>query len=350
MRLNHVAIIGAGLVGRVLALSLLKRQPDIRIDFYDTDTDLCGSSSCGHAAGGMVAPWSELATNEPALYAMGLKSLALWPQLLQCLPQQSPIFQQHGTLIVAHPGDGNDLDFLAARIKQHSGDDNAIDKQHLALLEPQLRSEKFYQRALYFSAEAHIQVEQFYQQSNQFFTDNKSIHYQTIANDDFPQSDNYDHLFDSRGLGARKAVTNLFGVRGEAIIVHAPAVTLNRCLRLVHPRHAIYIIPRGNHHYYVGATTIDSDDDSPISVKSLLDLTSTLYFIHEGFAEARLVNTISHCRPTLPGALPQIERDGNISRINGFYRHGYLLAPAICQHLLQQFPINKNYPLEATLP
>ena len=52
----RVAIIGSGLVGRILAITLLESFADIRIDLYDKSTDFSGKSSCGYAAAGMVAP------------------------------------------------------------------------------------------------------------------------------------------------------------------------------------------------------------------------------------------------------------------------------------------------------
>ena len=39
---------------------------------------------------------------------------------------------------------------------------------------------------------------------------------------------------------------------------------------------------------------------------------------------------VTQCRPTLPDNLPEIRWDGErLIRINGLYRHGYLMGPAV---------------------
>ncbi|HFD14542.1 MAG TPA: FAD-dependent oxidoreductase, partial [Epsilonproteobacteria bacterium] len=51
-------------------------------------------------------------------------------------------------------------------------------------------------------------------------------------------------------------------------------------------------------------------------------------------AEARIVNMVTNCRPTLRDNLPAITQDKRLTRINGLYRHGYLLAPAVVEEAL----------------
>ncbi len=77
---------------------------------------------------------------------------------------------------------------------------------------------------------------------------------------------------DCRGLGAQSDLKQLRGVRGELIAVEARGVKLNRPIRLMHPRHPIYIVPRENNHFLVGATSIESDDMRPLTVQSALEL------------------------------------------------------------------------------
>src|SRR4030095_2253162 len=77
-----------------------------------------------------------------------------------------------------------------------------------------------------------------------------------------------DRVFDCRGLGARPQWPALRGVRGEVIRVHAPDVLLRRPTRLVHPRYPLYIAPKPEGVFVIGATEIESDDRSPASVRS----------------------------------------------------------------------------------
>ena len=104
----------------------------------------------------------------------------------------------------------------------------------------------------------------------------------------------------------------------------------------MHPRYRIYIVPRPNHRYVVGATEIESEDQSNMSVRSSLELLSAVYSVHPGFGEARIANTLTNCRPALGDNLPRIETETGLTRINGLYRHGYLLAPATVETALQK--------------
>jgi glycine oxidase len=105
---------------------------------------------------------------------------------------------------------------------------------------------------------------------------------------------------------------------------------------MLHPRYKIYIVPRANNRYVIGATEIESEDKSDVSVRSSLELLSAVYSMHTGFAEARIVRMLTNCRPTLKDNLPKVEQGEKLTRINGLYRHGYLLAPAIVEKALNE--------------
>jgi glycine oxidase len=147
--------------------------------------------------------------------------------------------------------------------------------------------------------------------------------------DDFvPTSD--ERVVDCRGLGARPNWPALRGVRGEVIRVHAPEVAMTRPVRLVHPRYPLYIAPKPEGVFVIGATEIESADLSPASVRSTLELLSAAYAVHSGFAEARILEIATQCRPTLPDNLPAIrEPRPRVLQINGLYRHGFMIAPAM---------------------
>ncbi|MCE1249115.1 MAG: FAD-binding oxidoreductase, partial [Comamonadaceae bacterium] len=145
-----------------------------------------------------------------------------------------------------------------------------------------------------------------------------------------------DWLLDCRGLGARAQWRELRGVRGEVLRIHAPEVTLARPTRLVHPRYSIYIAPKQDHLFVIGATEIESDDRSPMSVRSALELLSAVYTVHSGFAEGRILEMNTQCRPTLPDNLPAIRMpQPRVMEINGMYRHGFMQAPALHDAALQ---------------
>lgn len=143
-------------------------------------------------------------------------------------------------------------------------------------------------------------------------------------------------MIDARGLGARTEWKSLRGIRGEVVRVYAPEVTLQRPTRLVHPRYPLYIAPKENHLFVIGATEIESDDMSPASLRSVMELLSALYTVHSGFAEARILEIATQCRPTLPDNLPAVRwLSERVLQVNGLYRHGYMISPAMLDVTLQ---------------
>jgi glycine oxidase len=98
----------------------------------------------------------------------------------------------------------------------------------------------------------------------------------------------------------------------------------------MHPRWPLYVIPREDNHFMIGATSIESEDNR-VSVRSALELLSAAYALHPAFGEARIVEIGAGLRPALPDNLPRIAIDGNRIAVNGLYRHGFLLAPALAE-------------------
>src|SRR6201999_778056 len=127
------------------------------------------------------------------------------------------------------------------------------------------------------------------------------------------------------GLGARDQQRELRGVKGEMILIETSEVQLSRPVRIIHPRWPLYVIPREDNVFMLGATSIESEDDR-VSVRSALELLTAAYVVHPAFAEARIVEMGTGLRPALPDNLPRIAIDKNTISVNGLYRHGFLLA------------------------
>ena len=140
-------------------------------------------------------------------------------------------------------------------------------------------------------------------------------------------------IIDCRGMTAADDLETLRGVRGERVIVHAPDVTLSRPVRLLHPRHPLYVVPWPGHRFMIGATVIESDDDGPATVRSALELLGNAYALHTGFGEAQIIEFGAGLRPAFPDNVPRVFRanKGRIIRVNGAYRHGFLLAPVLAE-------------------
>lgn len=141
----------------------------------------------------------------------------------------------------------------------------------------------------------------------------------------------FDRVVDCTGASAIDQAADLRGVRGEMLMLETSDVGLSRPVRLLHPRIPLYLVPRGDRRFMVGATMIETDDPGPISARSLMELMNAAYTLHPAFGEARVIETGAGVRPAYPDNLPRFEIDGSTIRINGFYRHGFLLAPSIAR-------------------
>src|SRR5258708_8605053 len=107
-------------------------------------------------------------------------------------------------------------------------------------------------------------------------------------------------------------------------------------LRILDSRYPVYIVPRPEGKLVVGATSIESDDRSAISVRGVLELLTSAYSILPALAEARILEFNTQVRPALPNNLPaiQFDHEQKVLRINGLYRHGFLLTPTIVEEVL----------------
>lgn len=334
-----IAIVGFGLMGRVLALSLLQKIADINLTVFDKEP-LLNSNCCGYAGAGMVCPYTELMTNEPTLYQQGRQSAVLWQKILKPLKQEQLIWQPCGSLLLAHQLDHADFSCEVKKIFSHMNEvptDYILTQDSLQAVEPELNYSKLYHTGLKFNEEGLIHPGRFFKATATYFLNCAAVNYQQqqlSINNILQLKAQYDWVIDSRGLGAQDVDHHLLGVRGEAMLVQADQVNISHIIRLFHPQKTIYIAPHGNRQYYLGATSIYSRDNSAISLKSLLELGTAAYAIHSGFAEARLVRTVTALRPSYQNGLPKIERSDNLWRINGLYRHGYLLSPVLAKQLV----------------
>jgi glycine oxidase len=365
----NIAIVGAGLVGRVVALNLLK-EGNHTITIFDKDSKE-GINSAGFTAAGMLAPFAELETAESIIFDYGKRSIELWQPLLKEVGVYDG-FSQKGTIITAHPQDVTELEHFIGTLQskiEEAKEIKMLNSSQLTQIEPELGQ---HAKSFFLKDEGQIDSQRFIAFSSNYFdmrpevtwrefTEVKTIKVKEVHLEN--SIEKFDWVFDARGLGAKEHFSDLRGVRGEVIWVESKEIDITRPTRLLHPRYKIYIVPRGNgcegidleyckeckisqtpnsKRYIIGASEIESEDMSPISVRSNLELLSALYTVHPQFGEARVVNTETNCRPAFKDNLPRIENEEGLTRINGLYRHGYLLAPAVVEKALNEGIFNKN--------
>jgi glycine oxidase len=131
-------------------------------------------------------------------------------------------------------------------------------------------------------------------------------------------------------------ICNVRGVRGEVVWLHCPGHGLTRPARLLHPRHRVYMVPRPGDLLLIGASEIETEDRSRASLRSVVELLAAAYSVLPPLAEARILRLDANLRPALPDNNPRVESDGPLLRINGLFRHGWLLAPALADQALRQ--------------
>jgi glycine oxidase len=337
---KRFAIVGAGLMGRLLALALAKRGA--KVDLFDRG-DANGNNSAARVAAAMLAPLAESAITEDSVVRMGIYSLHRWKALIKEF--SSPVFfQQDGTLILWHRQDTAEAERFISHLEKNCLHNSQLiapkrlNEQQLGDLEPCV-IDRFTQ-GLYLPKEGQLDNRQLLDALLvELKTFGVQCHWHTevdprILRIDFP----YQYVIDCRGNGAKVAwssnINTLRAVRGEVIRLYAPEVKLRRPTRLIHPRYPIYIAPKENDVYVVGATEIESEDLSQMSVRSAMELLSAVYTVHSGFAEARILEMATQCRPTLKNNLPEIlinKEKGlpDLMMINGLYRHGFMISPAV---------------------
>ncbi|MET0544172.1 MAG: FAD-dependent oxidoreductase [Variovorax sp.] len=331
-------VLGAGLMGRLVALALAQRGCEVALfDAHGAEAD----GAAARVAAAMLAPLAESTVAPASVVRMGQHGLTRWPQLLATL--SAPVFfQREGTVVLWHRQDAAEAARFAgvlARTVQEVPELPAmqrLDGAGIAALEPAL-GQRFAQ-GLWLPGEGQLDNRQLLAALLATLQSMPNVQlnwHSPHAPEDFAP-DAAERVIDCRGLGARPQWQALRGVRGEVIRVHAPEVNLVRPTRLVHPRYPLYIAPKPDGVFVIGATEIESDDMSPASVRSTLELLSAAYTVHSGFAEARILEIGTQCRPTLPDNLPAIRPLGpRTLQINGLYRHGFLIAPALLDQAMQ---------------
>ena len=295
-------ILGGGVVGLAVAAELIGRGVQVSL----TDPKGApGPHACSWWAGGMLAPDCEGFSAEEPVVRLGREAADWWEG-------QGAEVTRKGSIVVALGRDKRELDLFARRTASH----RPLTRQTLAALEPDL--DQRFDRALHMTDEAHLDPR-------------KTLLGLRARLEPLLAPEPASPVIDCRGLAAQDKLPALRGVKGEMVVLHAPEIRISRPVRLLHPRVPLYIVPRGDGHYMLGATQIESEDRGRATVRSVLELLSAAYALHPGFGEAAIVEIGVDARPAFPDNLPRIGPLGDGLYVNRLFRHGFLLAPALAR-------------------
>jgi glycine oxidase len=151
-------------------------------------------------------------------------------------------------------------------------------------------------------------------------------------------------VIDCRGLAARDVLPDLRGVRGEMLLLRSRELALSRPVRLLHPRWPVYVVPRGDGVFMVGATMIESDATGGVSARSMQELLAAAQAVHPAFGEAEVLELAAQVRPAFADNLPRLRWRGGRCYVNGLYRHGFLLAPALAAMAAEALLAGRHFP------
>lgn len=346
----RIGVAGAGLLGRLLAFQLRQAGHDVHV--FDPAPHAEAHVAAGWTAAGMLSPVAELECADEGVFRLGLRTIELWPQLLRQL--EVPVdCAFDGSLLLAHRGDEGAarrvVDLLAAkagaldaRVSGNGGDEGIgprlLSPAALRELEPSVQGPA---HAWLLPHEGRIHTIQA-MQALAACAQGVHWHWGCSVQQALPGllvtdrgEQRFDRVFDVRGTGARPQLP-VRGVRGEIFWLQAPGLPLRRPLRLLHPRYRVYLVPRAPDLVVVGASEIESEDRSPVSLRSTVELLAAAHSVIPELAEARIVHTETNLRPALPDNLPRLETQDGLTRINGLFRHGWLIAPALVEQALQE--------------
>ena len=304
-----ILVKGAGVAGLALAHQLMQ-QGGAQITVCDVRPQIGGGASW--FAGGMLAPFCERQSAPELVFELGCQAADWWAA---AVPDS---VLRHGTLVLTMARDSGELKRVATKTIGYEW----LDSAGVEALEPDLGSR--FKRGLYYDGEAHLDPRRTLTVLCEKLLANGVTFQFNTDGDGLP---GFDYVCDCSG--SKAVQSGLRGVRGEMLILHAPDVTLSRPVRLLHPRIPLYIVPREDHHFMIGATMIESNHDGPVTARSLMELLNAAYSVHPGFGEAAVIETGVGIRPAYVDNLPRVHQNGSNISINGFYRHGFLLAPAL---------------------
>jgi|SRR3990167_4193808 len=334
------AVVGAGIMGRLLALSLI--NTGYQVSIFDKHDD-SGIGSCSMMAAGLLTPITELDKSEIIIYELGMVALTQhWPTILKVL-EEEVYFQHTGSIVVAHPKDNAEMSHLISLISTKLKMDSVFQKLNQSTLTQHESHLAKFNHAYYFPQEGHIDSQQMMAALKKWLYAKQIEWYQHVHVDtirpgmiEYNQTSmKFDIVFDCRGLGAKSIFSDLYGIRGELIRLHAPDVSITRPIRFLHPRYGLYLVPRPHSIYLIGASEILSEDTRAISVRTALELLTAAYYLHPGFAEASILDMLTQCRPTLANHLPKVKYTDGLIAVNGLYRNGFLLAPTLVADIMQ---------------
>jgi len=310
----RVRILGAGIIGLSCADALLRRGHDVTV------LDPAPGRGASYAAAGMLGPAAEAWYGEPALLALGARSLAAWPEYAARLGVP---MEARGTLLVGRDhGDLQQVERQASLLESHGVSAELLDSRAVVGLEP-LVSPRVVGGVL--------------------LTDERSVDPRSVvaallsslgdrvacASGSAPRDPSYDVTVVATGARLPEPWAWLTrGVRGEVVRVRTddlPAYTVRGWVR----GEPVYVVPRSSGEVVIGATSEEHDGEPVVSVEGVARLLEAARELVPSLGRATFAEAIARNRPGTPDNLPLVGPTSveGVVLAAGHHRNGVLLAP-----------------------
>lgn len=289
----------------------------------------------------MLTPDCEGESAPASVATQGVKAAEWWARRV-------PSAQRNGSLVVAPPRDSAEIERFAQRTQAYE----RVDEARIAALEPDLAGR--FRRGRFHPKEGHVDPREAMAALLERLVAGAAkvrfgVEYPPAAATAVaevadlgakPGTAEINDLgyktavIDCRGFAAH--LPDLRPVRGETILVRTSEISLQRPVRMLHPRVPLYVVPRENNVFMIGATMIESAEASGVSVRLALELPGAAYALHPAFGEAEVLEMSAALRSAYPDNEPRIfAKEGRIY-VNGFHRHGFLLAPWFAERAVER--------------
>lgn len=350
--MGRLAVVGAGAIGLAAA------RAGARSGWQVTVFDPAPGSGASRVAGGMLAPVTEAWPGEEDLLALGLDSVARWPEYARELSAEAGTgagMHPEGTVVAATgPGDRDELSALAGHLETLGRPVQRMTGRELRRMEPALGPDvrgglsapddpSVDNRALLGAlraacTRAGVAV---VERSVAAVADDgdrvTGVH--LAAADAAPATRvDADAVLVAAGAWSSRLHPALDGlvrpVKGEILRLTRRAGALpppSRTVRALVDGRPVYAVPRPGpgHDLVVGATTAENGFDTDVTVGGIRDLLRDAERVLPGIAEYALTEAAAGLRPGSRDNLPLIGRTGpdGLLVATGHGRNGMLLVP-----------------------
>jgi glycine oxidase len=340
-----VLIIGGGIIG--LSIGWQLQRKNIATMLLDGSTGI----STSHVAAGMLAPYSEANLNHPEWLNLAKASLALFPQFLSELSDDSGMhiaLEQSGTLLVAT--DYDDVQWLKQKYLQKKNQNietTLLSKEAAHELEPLLSSR--ISQALWIKEEAQIDNRALLSALKTAYMQKGGLYLAPLSVTSILREG-------KRVVGVECSEGQIY--RAEKVIVCAGAYSQHfgaavrpekgEILTLKSPyplRHMIrsprvYLTPKPKNILRIGATSHEAEYDLSMSASAVRKLLQEAWELLPAIDEMQLFSCEVGLRPLTSNNLPIIEERNGLLFATGHGRSGILLAPYTAQEVCMKLILN----------